>query len=144
MEKKTELFIEAIETSQTYNEAFALTDKIKKVGNAVKNFFGTEAGAAQRANDQAQQNLKNAQQNNDAAVTNAQAMNSSDVAQKIIDVLNSTFKKDIKLQQKNDKKAAQQPQQKQEQQPQEQQKEPQQQQDQNAQQTQNGGNINEQ
>lgn len=142
MEKKTELFIEAIETSQTYNEAFALTDKIKKVGNAVKNFFGTEAGAAQRANDQAQQNLKNAQQNNDAAFTNAQAMNSSDVAQKIIDVLNSTFKKDIKLQQKNDKKAVQQSQQKQEQ-PQEQQKEPQQQ-GQNAQQPQNGGNTNEQ
>ena len=143
MEKKTELFIEAIETSQTYNEAFALTDKIKKVGNAVKNFFGTEAGAAQRANDQAQQNLKNAQQNNDAALANAQAMNSSDIAQKIIDVLNSTFKKDIKLQQKNDKKTAQQPQQKQEQQPQEQQKEPQQQ-GQNAQQPQNGGNTNEQ
>lgn len=143
MEKKTELFIEAIETSQTYNEAFALTDKIKKAGNAVKNFFGTEAGAAQRANDQAQQNLKNAQQNNDAALANAQAMNSSDVAQKIIDMLNSTFKKDIKLQQKNDKKAAQQSQQKQEQ-PQEQQKEPQQQQGQNAQQPQNGGNTNEQ
>lgn len=142
MEKKTELFIEAIETSQTYNEAFALTDKIKKVGNAVKNFFGTEAGAAQRANDQAKQNLKNAQQNNDAALANAQAMNSSDVAQKIIDVLNNTFKKDIKLQQKNDKKAAQQPQQKQEQ-SQEQQKEPQQQ-GQNAQQPQNGGNTNEQ
>ena len=69
-------------------------------------------------------------------------MNSSDVAQKIIDVLNSTFKKDIKLQQKNDKKAAQQPQQKQEQ-PQEQHKEPQQQ-GQNAQQPQNGGNTNEQ
>jgi len=142
MEKKTELFIEAIETSQTYNEAFALTDKIKKVGNAVKNFFGTEAGAAQRANDQAQQNLKNAQQNNDAALANAQATNPSDVAQKIIDMLNSTFKKDIKLQQKNDKKAAQQPQQKQEQ-PQDQQKEPQQQ-TQQPQQPQNGGNTNEQ
>lgn len=136
MEKKTELFIEAIETSQTYNEAFALADKVKKVGTAVKNFFGTEAGAAQRANDQAQQNLKNAQQNNDTKTMNAQTLDSSDVAQKILDILNGAFKKDIKLQQKNDKKAAKQ---------QPQQEAPQQQpQQQQAEQPQNGGNTNEQ
>lgn len=109
MNEELKNLLEGIETAnniQQYEEG--LGDLVHKAGNAIKNAFGTKAGAAQRAQADAQQNLQTAQNN-----TNAQALNNQvaqfsapDAAQKIIDLLKQAFKNDQKLQDKANKQAA--------------------------------------
>lgn len=102
--------LEGIETANNikqYDEG--LGDIVHKAGNAIKNIFGTKAGAAQRANADAQTAQQTAQINQDTA--NLQAASADQVAQQIIDLLNKAFKKDLKIQSKNDKNAAKQKQQ---------------------------------
>lgn len=102
--------LEGIETANNikkYDEG--LGDLVHKAGNAIKNVFGTKAGAAQRANADAQTAQQTAQINQDTA--NLQAASADQVAQQIIDLLNKAFKKDLKTQAKNDKNAAKQKQQ---------------------------------
>ena len=66
--------LEGIETANNikqYDEG--LGDVVHKIGTGIKNVFGTKAGAAQRAQADAQQNLQTAQLNQQAAALNAQA-----------------------------------------------------------------------
>lgn len=91
--------LEGIETANNikqYEEG--LGDVVHKVGNAIKNTFGTKAGAAQRAQADAQQNLQTAQANQQANQINAQAnaISASDAAQNIINLLQKAFGKQIK------------------------------------------------
>lgn len=114
--------LEGIETANNikkYDEV--LGDLVHKAGNAIKNVFGTKAGAAQRDFDDAKQNLQTAQLNQQAAALNAQANqingqlnqkanpqkdaqanipSGSDVAQNIINILQKSFKKAQVTQQK--------------------------------------------
>ena len=102
--------LEGIETANNikqYEEG--LGDVAHKIGTGIKNFFGTKAGAAQRANADAQVAQQTAQTNQDTA--NIQAASADQAAQQIIDLLNKAFKKDLKTQAKNDKNAAKQKQQ---------------------------------
>ena len=102
--------LEGIDTANSikqYEEG--LGDVVHKAGNVVKNIFGTKAGAAQRAQADAQTAQHIAQTNQDTA--NLQAASADQAAQQIIDLLNKAFKKDIKTQSKNDKNAAKQKQQ---------------------------------
>lgn len=101
--------LEGIETANTikqYDEG--LGDLVHKAGNAIKNVFGTKAGAAQRAQADAQQNLQAAQANANAQSVNNQTaqLSAPDAAQKIIDLLKQAFKNDQKLQDKATKQAA--------------------------------------
>lgn len=102
--------LEGIETANNikqYEEG--LGDVAHKIGTGIKNVFGTKAGAAQRANADAQVAQQTAQTNQDTA--NIQAASADQAAQQIIDLLNKAFKKDLKTQAKNDKNAAKQKQQ---------------------------------
>lgn len=95
--------LEGIETANNikkYDEV--LGDLVHKAGNAIKNVFGTKAGAAQRAQADAQQNLQNAQASQQANLMNAQAnaISASDAAQNIINILQKSFKKAQVTQQK--------------------------------------------
>ena len=110
MNEELKNLLEGIETANNikqYDEG--LGDLVHKAGNAIKNIFGTKAGAAQRANADAQTAQQTAQINQDTA--NLQAASADQVAQQIIDLLNKAFKKDLKIQVKNDKNAAKQKQQ---------------------------------
>ncbi len=72
--------LEGIETAnniQQYEEG--LGDQIHKAGNAIKNLLGTKAGAAQRAQADAQKNLQTAQANQQANQMNAEANQVDDV-----------------------------------------------------------------
>lgn len=91
--------LEGIETANNikqYEEG--LGDVAHKIGTGIKNVFGTKAGAAQRANADAQQNLQTAQANQQANQINAQAnaISASDAAQNIINLLQKAFGKQIK------------------------------------------------
>lgn len=95
--------LEGIETAnniQQYEEG--LGDIIHKAGNVVKNIFGTKAGAAQRAQADAQQNLQTAQASQQASQMNAQAnaISGPEAAQNIINILQKSFKKAQVTQQK--------------------------------------------
>ncbi len=88
--------LEGIETANNikkYDEG--LGDLVHKAGNAIKNVFGTKAGAAQRAQADAQQNLQNAQARQQANLMNAQAnaISGAEAAQNIINILQKSFKK---------------------------------------------------
>lgn len=114
--------LEGIETANNikqYEEG--LGDVVHKVGNAIKNTFGTKAGAAQRAQADAQQNLQTAQANQQANQINAQAnaISASDAAQNIINLLQKAFGKQIKNYEANGGQQQQQQQQPQQQKPQE-------------------------
>lgn len=103
-------FVDAIDFANNlhpYEEG--LGDVAHKIGTGIKNFFGTNAGAAQRANADAKQAQQTAQTNQDTA--NIQAASADQAAQQIIDLLNNAFKKDLKTQAKNDKNAEKQKQQ---------------------------------
>lgn len=107
--------LEGIETANNikqYEEG--LGDVVHKVGNAIKNTFGTKAGAAQRAQADAQQNLQTAQANQQANQINAQAnaISASDAAQNIINLLQKAFGKQIKNYEANGGQQQQQQQQK--------------------------------
>lgn len=124
-------FVDAIDFAnglRPYEEG--LKDMFHAIGNRFKKTFGSNAGTAQRAFDDAKQNLQNAQLNQQAAALNAQANQingqlnqkanpqeaaqvtpADEVAQQIIDLLNNAFKKDLKTQAKNDKDAEKQKQQ---------------------------------
>lgn len=91
--------LEGIETANNikqYEEG--LGDVVHKIGTGIKNVFGTKAGAAQRAQADAQQNLQTAQANQQASQINAQAnaISASDAAQNIINLLQKAFGKQIK------------------------------------------------
>lgn len=91
--------LEGIETANNikqYEEG--LGDVIHKIGTGIKNVFGTKAGAAQRAQADAQKNLQTAQANQQANQMNAQAnaISASDAAQNIINLLQKAFGKQIK------------------------------------------------
>lgn len=91
--------LEGIETANNikqYEEG--LGDVVHKIGTGIKNVFGTKAGAAQRAQADAQQNLQTAQANQQANQINAQAnaISASDAAQNIINLLQKAFGKQIK------------------------------------------------
>ena len=59
--------LEGIETANNFKQYDeGLGDLVHKAGNAIKNVFGTKAGAAQRAQADAQQNLQAAQVNQQA------------------------------------------------------------------------------
>lgn len=95
--------LEGIETANNikkYDEG--LGDLVHKAGNAIKNVFGTKAGAAQRAQADAQQNLQNAQASQQANLMNAQAntISGAEAAQNIINILQKSFKKAQVTQQK--------------------------------------------
>lgn len=103
-------FVDAVDFANSlrpYEEG--LGDVAHKIGTGIKNFFGTKAGAAQRANADAQVAQQTAQTNQDTA--NIQAASADQAAQQIIDLLNNAFKKDLKTQAKNDKNAEKQKQQ---------------------------------
>lgn len=107
--------LEGIETAnniQQYEEG--LGDVAHKIGTGIKNFFGTKAGAAQRAQADAQQNLQTAQANLQASQINAQAneISAPDVAQNIINLLQKSFGKQIKNYEANGGQQQQQQQQK--------------------------------
>lgn len=107
--------LEGIETAnniQQYEEG--LGDVAHKIGTGIKNFFGTKAGAAQRAQADAQQNLQTAQANLQASQINAQAneISAPDVAQNIINLLQKAFGKQIKNYEANGGQQQQQQQQK--------------------------------
>lgn len=109
MNEELKNLLEGIETAnniQQYEEG--LGDLVHKAGNAIKNAFGTKAGAAQRAQADAQQNLQTAQNNTNAQALNSQVaqLSAPDAAQKIIDLLKQAFKNDQKLQDKANKQAA--------------------------------------
>lgn len=92
-------FLEGIETANNikqYDEGLA--DVVKGAGRAIANVFGTKAGAAQRAQADAQKNLQTAQANQQANQINAQAnaISASDAAQNIINLLQKAFGKQIK------------------------------------------------
>lgn len=106
--------LEGIETANNikkYDEG--LGDLVHKAGNAIKNVFGTKAGAAQRAQADAQQNLQNAQASQQANLMNAQAnaISASDAAQNIINLLQKAFGKQIKNYEANGGQQQPQPQQ---------------------------------
>ena len=91
-------FVDAIDFANNlhpYEEG--LGDVVHKVGTGIKNFFGTKAGAAQRAQADAQQNLQTAQANQQASQINAQAnaISAPDAAQNIINLLQKAFGKQI-------------------------------------------------
>ena len=95
--------LEGIETANNikkYDEV--LGDLVHKAGNAIKNVFSTKAGAAQRAQADAQQNLQNAQAIQQANLMNAQAnaISGAEAAQNIINILQKSFKKAQVTQQK--------------------------------------------
>ena len=95
--------LEGIETANNikkYDEG--LGDLVHKAGNAIKNVFGTKAGAAQRAQADAQQNLQNAQASQQANLMNAKAntISGAEAAQNIINILQKSFKKAQVTQQK--------------------------------------------
>lgn len=99
MNEELTSLLEGIETANNikkYDEG--LGDLVHKAGNAIKNVFGTKAGAAQRAQADAQQNLQNAQTSQQANLMNAQAnaISASDAAQNIINLLQKAFGKQIK------------------------------------------------
>lgn len=101
-------FVDAIDFANNlhpYEEGAA--DYIHKGVNFVKNVFGTKAGAAQRAQADAQQNLQTAQANQQASQMNAQANSISgpEAAQNIINILQKSFKKAQVTQQKAAKAA---------------------------------------
>lgn len=106
--------LEGIETANNikqYEEG--LGDVVHKIGTGIKNVFGTKAGAAQRAQADAQQNLQTAQANQQANQINAQAnaISASDAAQNIINLLQKAFGKQIKNYEANGGQQQQQPQQ---------------------------------
>ena len=91
--------LEGIETANNikqYEEG--LGDVVHKIGTGIKNVFGTKAGAAQRAQADAQKNLQTAQANQQANQINAKAnaISASDAAQNIINLLQKAFGKQIK------------------------------------------------
>lgn len=91
--------LEGIETANNikqYEEG--LGDVAHKIGTGIKNFFGTKAGAAQRANADAQVAQQTAQANQQASQINAQAnaISAPDAAQNIINLLQKAFGKQIK------------------------------------------------
>lgn len=99
MNEELKNLLEGIDTANNikqYDEG--LGDIVHKAGNAIKNVFGTKAGAAQRAQADAQQNLQNAQAIQQANLMNAQAnaISASDAAQNIINLLQKAFGKQIK------------------------------------------------
>lgn len=96
-------FVDAIDFANNlrpYEEGAG--DVIHKIGTGIKNFFGTKAGAAQRAQADAQQNLQTAQANQQANQMNAQAnaISGPEAAQNIINILQKSFKKAQVTQQK--------------------------------------------
>lgn len=106
--------LEGIETANNikqYEEG--LGDVVHKIGTGIKNVFGTKAGAAQRAQADAQKNLQTAQANQQANQINAQAnaISASDAAQNIINLLQKAFGKQIKNYEANGGQQQQQPQQ---------------------------------
>ena len=115
MESKTEQFLEALEASNKLDE-INLGDVAHKVGNAVKGFFGTSKGAAQRANADIQSQAATAQQTaqatQDMAAANAAKadadianFNPQEGAQQIVDLLNKALKKQLKANNKDVKAA---------------------------------------
>lgn len=95
--------LEGIETANNikqYEEG--LGDVVHKIGTGIKNVFGTKAGAAQRAQADAQKNLQTAQANQQANQINAQAnaISGPEAAQNIINILQKSFKKAQVTQQK--------------------------------------------
>lgn len=82
--KETETLVEAMNIAnniQPYKEGVA--DVVQSGVRAVKNFFGTKAGAAARNQKAAQQNLQAAQVQAQANNTNAQADTQSNVVDDI-------------------------------------------------------------
>ena len=99
MNKELTNILEGIETANNikqYEEG--LGDVVHKIGTGIKNVFGTKAGAAQRAQADAQKNLQTAQANQQANQINAKAnaISASDAAQNIINLLQKAFGKQIK------------------------------------------------
>lgn len=90
MEKNVEQFMEALEASTKYEEGAA--DLIHKAGTAIKNFFGTSTGAAQRAAQDAQRNAQTQATQQKADEINAQNMSSIDLATKINQVITGALK----------------------------------------------------
>ena len=90
MEKNVEQFMEALEASTKYEEGAA--DLIHKAGTAIKNFFGTSTGAAQRAAQDAQRNAQTQVTQQKADEINAQNMSSVDLATKINQVITGALK----------------------------------------------------
>ena len=90
MEKNVEQFMEALEASTKYEEGAA--DLIHKAGTAIKNFFGTSAGAAQRAAQDAQRYAQTQATQQKADEINAQNMSSVDLATKINQVIIDALK----------------------------------------------------
>lgn len=90
MEKNIEQFMEALEASSKYEEGAA--DLIHKAGTAIKNFFGTSTGAAQRAAQDAQRNAQTQATQQKADEINAQNMSSVDLATKINQVITGALK----------------------------------------------------
>lgn len=90
MEKNVEQFMEALEASTKYEEGAA--DLIHKAGTAIKNFFGTSTGAAQRAAQDAQRNAQTQATQQKADEINAQNMSSVDLATKINQVITDALK----------------------------------------------------
>ena len=105
--------LEGIETANNikqYEEG--LGDVVHKIGTGIKNVFGTKAGAAQRAQADAQKNLQTAQANQQANQINAKAnaISASDAAQNIINLLQKAFGKQIKNYEANGGQQQQKPQ----------------------------------
>lgn len=110
MEKNIEEFMEALDASKKYEEG--LGDVVHKAGTAIKNFFGTKAGAAQRAVQDAKTNaqtMANQKQADDINAQNVQGMPDD----KLAVTLNKAIEKAIKIandglqQLQNDKQANQ-------------------------------------
>lgn len=86
--------LEGIETANNikqYEEG--LGDLVHKAGNAIKNVFGTKAGAAQRNLKAAQRNLKAAQDQAAANQANANLVNAQQAAQQILKTLQNDITK---------------------------------------------------
>ena len=90
MKKNIEEFMEALEASTRYEEGAA--DLIHKAGTAIKNFFGTNTGAAQRAAQDAQRNAQTQATQQKADEIYAQNMSSVDLATKINQVITGALK----------------------------------------------------
>lgn len=83
--KETEALVEAMNIAnniQPYEEGVG--DVIHKAGNAIKNFFGTSAGAAQRAKADAQVAQQTRQDNEAAAAMTANPMQTAQSIMKIL------------------------------------------------------------
>lgn len=86
--------LEGIETAnniQQYEEG--LGDVAHKIGTGIKNFFGTKAGAAQRANADAQTAQQTAQNQAAANQANANIVSAQQAAQQILKTLQSDITK---------------------------------------------------